>query len=593
MNPNAASHSNTQLRSPMRKLTALLLLLTLALRAADAAPAAPALEQKPDAIQVALGNGVTLRFALHEGYLLGLQTAEAGGIPLKSDATVVRPVLAEEFAPDRRIWEFLKLKEAKVVGDTIEIHTDLLASTSEEAFRAFFLYTGDRERALGGSLPAPLKELKAKSEAAEKQVEPFLVENKDWKKWNEEIAKAKEKIAAGQDPQGRSAHLIKANTLRLSENRARILSEIAAAKPELADAKAALDAFEQALSRRALEFGKIHRDYYEFANLRLPSETCALPYLREQIAQRGAQAKPAGQLIWRIRPATRTIAGWPYQGWTSQYEFRLTDNRKVNVVRQIGTWEIGGKVDDLTLVNFRYRGLGGIEHTVQGKEGKAALTFTTTEMVPGGAGKGPVISPATPDPSGKDFSDRGYALQHRVGAWIGRLARGAGVGFVDFQYRPEAILVSTFERMDNLRALTEIFPGDAQVSQTDEWWFAQTDSAKTEPQLYLAITPKPAFTRHEIRNRWQEIDQHFRDVVAKELGFMPREVEPGVGANIDNAFGHNVTGLDGRMDEFAALGVKSVYVHHPGWQNGRDREPGQTVGGGDCSINDWLPLTSV
>jgi len=553
----------------------------------------PAVQTTAEAITGTLGNGITLRFALHDGFLLGLQSAEAGGTPLKSDATVVRPVLAEEFAPDRRIWEFLKLKEAKVVGDALEIHTELLASTSDEAFRAFFLYTGDRDRAAQEPLTPDLKALQQKNEAAIGRVEPFLTEHKEWKKWSDDLANAESKISGGQDPHGKSAQTVRNLKLRMQQNHARILTEVAASKPDLAAAGEAMAAFEAALSKRALEIGKIHRDYYELANLRLPAESCAIPYLKDQVAQRGTAAKPGGSLVWRIRPATRTIAGWVYQGWTSQYEFRLSDHRKVNVLRQIGTWEIGGKVADLTLVNFRFRGIGGIEHTVKGKDGQSSTTFTTTETFPGAAGKGPVISPAAPDPSGKDFADRGYALQHRVGAWIGRLARGAGVGFVDFQYRPETIFLSTFERMDNLRALTEIFPGDAQVSQTDEWWFAQTDTAKTEPQLYLALTAKPGFTRDEARNRWQETDQHFRDAVSKELNFVQREVEPGVGMNIDNAFGPNVAGLAARFEEFAALGVKSVYVHHPGWQNGRDREPGQTVGGGDCSINDWLPLTSA
>jgi hypothetical protein len=555
--------------------------------------AAPMVETQADSVRVDLGNSTTLRFALRDGFLLGLAEASIQGVPLKSTETVVRPVLNQEFADGRVFFEFMRLNKVEPAEGGVDLHLDLLATDSEEAYRAFYSYTADLERAATENLPPDLMGLQEAAAAAAKQVEPFLIRHKDWKKWTDESAKAQADIAAGKDPQGQKAKIVRQHAHRMRENRERILRQVARDGADLAYAAAAFAAYDAALLARGLELGKIHRDYYEFAHLRLPAETSRLDPLVAALGQRAAAAKPAGTLVWRLRPQERVIAGWPWRGWSSQYVFQLDGGRQVNVLRQVGSWELGGKIEGLTLVNYRYRGLGGIEHAVSSRDGVAVSTFSTTEILPGAVGGGPVISPALPAPQGSDFSDRGYAMRHRTGAWIGRMARGAGVGFVDFQYRPEAILLSTFERMDNLRALTELFPGDREVSQTDEWWFANTDRHATEPQLYLALVPEKPFTRSDILTRWQETDQYFRDVVSAELGYVHREIEPGVGMNIDNIFGTRVGELAGRMEEFHRLGARAVYVHHPGWQNGRDREPGQTEGGGDCSINDWLPLSNT
>lgn len=573
----------------MKALTTLLAALALA----SVLRAAPTVEQSAAALKVNLDNGVTLNFALVDGYLLGLNTAVASGVALKSPDTVVRPVLAEEFVPDRRIWDILKLKEAKVVGDAVEITAELLGSTGDDAFKSFFVFTGDRGRTLKEGMTPELKVLEAKARAAESAMEPFLPLHERYAKWLADQQKDQAKIDAGNPAAEKIRKGMDVRAKRMADFKTEALEDVAGRSTDAAKAHAPISEFNKAVDLASLNFAKIHRDFYEFAINRLPSEICTIPYLKAQIAKRAATAKPGGTLTWRLKPESRTVAGWPYKGWSSQYEFSLADGRKVNNVRQVGTWEIGGKAVGATLVSARYRGIGGIEHTVADNGGKSKATFTTTEIMPGAAGKGPVISPAAPDASGKDFTDPGYALKHRTGAWIAQPARGAGSAFVDFQYRPEAILASSFDRMDNLRAVTEIFPGDATVSQTDSWWFANTSSAKTEPQIFLTLIPEKAFAKNESRTRWQELDQHFRERVATELGYVLFEPRPAVGMNIDNSWSKNIQSIADRIPGWADMGIKDVYVHHPGWQNGREKEPGQTMGAGDCAINDWLPLSNT
>lgn len=563
-----------------------LLLLTLlpALLRAE-----PKIEQDASALRVTLDNGATLEFALENGTLLGLRKASVGGVSLKSEETVVRPVIADEYGPNRLVWDVLKFREAKADGDGADIVADLIGSADEAACRSVFVFTGDPARAAKGLTPE-LKALEAKAKAAEQAMEPFLAQHERWARTLADQAKAQEKLDAGKDVEEVKKEMA-GRVKRMAEIKPEIMEQVVAKNPEAAKVYADITAFKEALDKRSLDFGRIHRDCYEFAMTRLPAEICALDFVKGRAAA-ASSAKPTGTLHWIVKPAKRTIAGWPWKGWSQSYRFELANGNRVNCVRQFGTWEIGGNMDGLTVVNMRYRGLGAIEQKFTGGKEGIHEAFTTTEILPGAVGKAPVVSPAVP--SGADIKDRGFALRHRAGAWIAHPGRGAGTAFVDFQYRPNAILISTFEKQGNLRALTEAFPGDKTLSQTDDFWFPLASSGETPEQLFLALVPAKPFAVNEARTRWQEVDQHFRDVVSKELGLVQYEPEPAVGCNIDNAFGQNVAGLGKRMDEFAKLGVKQVIAHHPGWQNGRDREPGSPdLPGGDCAIFDWKPLTNV
>jgi hypothetical protein len=199
-----------------------------------------------------------------------------------------------------------------------------------------------------------------------------------------------------------------------------------------ADWRAALDAY-------AVEhYPQIHRDYYRFPLLRQPEEVMDIARTREALADTST-LMVLGRVDWHIQPHTESIAGWGWQGWRMWYDIRLADGLTSNVVRQLGTWEIGGTAVGLTTAALRYRGLGRIEHHFDaGPDGGITQAFTTTEVIPGHVGTTPAISPIVP--KSEAVGDRGYALRHRVGAWIVRMARATVLkaGKAIFTIRPSA-----------------------------------------------------------------------------------------------------------------------------------------------------------
>jgi hypothetical protein len=447
------------------------LLLVILLSAGLPAVAAPVMERSAHHARVSLDNGTKLEFAVADGQLRGLHRATVDGVALKSDATVVRPFLIQEWVEKPLAWEGLKLANVTVAGQTVRIECELLATDDPAAARRFFVFQGDRP----------------------------------------------------------------------------------------------------------------HLDYYRFAHVRLPAEICGT---NTPIAT----GRVAGKLTWVIEPVTLNVAGWEWRGWKHHYEVEL--DKPVNCLRELGTWELGGHATGTTLVNLRYRGLGGIVGTVDSN-----TAFTTTEILPGAVDKAPVVSPAVPGP--QNIAGRAEALKYRHGAWIAQLQRGAGVNWVDFQYRPEAALAAWYERMTAVRSLTEVWPGDPQVSQTDGLYFARTNRFTTAPKIHVALTTK--LPEHEWRTRWQEMDQFVRDHLSRQLNFVQTDALPSVGINIDSGWEMRLKQLIGQVDAWKAAGVKRVLVHHPGWFNGRglrqketpfeiplDAE-GKPDTGGDCSIHDYVP----
>jgi hypothetical protein len=355
-------------------------------------------------------------------------------------------------------------------------------------------------------------------------------------------------------------------------------------------------AFEKALANRALEIGKIHRDHYRFAHTRLPADVARIEHLKQFIANHRDSFTPAGTIRWIIQPDSRNIAGWRWTGWKQHFEFQLDDARKVNNLRTLATWEIDGNVEDLTAVALRYRGLGRIEQTFRTDAGgRVRNAWSTPDIIPGAIGGAPLISPVVP--VSKDVHDRGYAMQHRVQSWISKCARGGGQNFVDFQFRPHAILAAFHQRQGNLRGLSEALPGDRFVSQSDEQWFALTSEHKTIPRSFLAlVTRDEPLRRNESRTRYRELDQYVRDQVSQELNFVQYEPLPGIGLLYDAGWAGFFKKL-GEQDiaRYAEQGVRMIAIHNPGWVNGRYQGPGgpPKTGGGVCNIYDYLPTEDV
>ena len=537
-------------------------------------------ETSTSGVQVDLGNGVQLNFALHGDYLLGLHRASVAGVQLKSDRTVQRPVLAQEWDADRIICPFMRFVDARVKGEGVEIKCQLLATSDEKAFRSFFMFGGDRDRALAEGMSPELRELKKQADAADAKILAAVVASPDYIKKLKRIEEDKAKALKSEDPLVRFGYERGYNGARrnlVGKMRGKLL----AATPELAAEQKKIAGFERALVPVAARLGNIFRDFYRHAQIRLPANICATEFVARTASELRASLRPAGTLTWIIEPDQRNIAGWGWVGWKQRFAFELADGKKVNAIRVLGTWELDGTATDLTVVNLRYRGLGRIEQTfTAGPEGGVREAWTTAEIMPGAAGEGYAVSPRAPSTDVKKLTDRAYALRHREGAWICRMARGGGTGFVDFQHRPHAVFCAFPERQGNLRALSECFPGDAVLSQTDEEYFALTDRHETIPMNYLALVSKDApLTQDEIRTRWQEVDQLARDQVSQELNFVQYEPMPGIGRcddlkSVDYMRGSIQAMADKRVDKWAGEGVHWIVTHYMrGWHD-RKKGPG-------------------
>lgn len=464
------------------------------------ASAATTVNQQANRIDLTFDNGTKLSLAVKDGELLGLQSASVRKVALKSDQTVVRPVLVQEYDAAPVAWERIRVREVKTEGDAVQVVCDLGQTPVAEAWPRVFVMAGD----------------------------------------------------------------------------------------------------------------KPHRDYYLFPHVRLPSEINRIDSITHMIGGTGAFT-PAGTLTWTFEPATMNVGGWTWQGWKHRYTFDL-GQKKVNVIRELGTWETGGNAVGATLVNLRYRGLGGIVNKLSPMEGNAtstSATFTTTEIIPGAVDKAPVVSPAVPGP--QNIGGREEAMKYRHGAWIAQPQRGGGVNWIDYQYRPDVALAMFYERMEAVRSVQEIFPGDSHVSHTDCLYFPLTSTHTTVPKLHLAlVTRSDPLAEHESRTRWQEMDDHVRQLIADELRFVRHDPMPSVGMNIDSGWLGRIKQIDAGAKSLAEVNVRRLLVHHPGWLNGRGlrqketpfeipqrlltdpKKPGEPAKlsndtGGDCSIHDYVP----
>ncbi len=596
------------MRSVLSARRALLgLLLAVAALTPEAWTDQPArISRQADALRIDLPNDARLEFALQGNRLLGLRTARAAGMDLTHPATLLRPLLADDTWEQPRPWVVTEMLLTDVSADKdgrVVLTCSLRASRSEQAIKAVYLWAGNAEKALGAAITPELARARQKARAATTALNAAADRVPEVAKLLAEIEQLEARFEKGKREGSRRLGLVRRDLRRA---RARLPALRQSAWPGLAEQNATLAgalrdvrAFQALRDQRALAVGQIHRDYFGSAMFRLPAEANRRPSLVALAA--AADAFDAGTLRWVIQPVTLNVAGWTYRGWKHHYRIELADGLTTRFVRESGTWELGGSAVGTTVVALRYRGLGGVDETFgQGPGGGIDRNFTTTEIIPGAAGDGPVISPVVP--AGEKRTDRGYGIAHRNSPWISRMIRGAGSAMFEFQHRPEGVLVSLPDRLGDLRAVTEAFTGDEAISQINEEAFARDGRLETTPQFYLALAaPADApFAAHERNTRWQEMDQYTRRRVSRELGFVQAEPLPGVGLNLDTAWERRLRTLTDRMDRYAGMGLRMILVHQPGWMNGRglkeSKEPQfqrLAVGGGDCSIYDYVPRPSV
>jgi hypothetical protein len=565
----------------MRTAVMLMASITVAV-AAD-----PVIARTAGSLDIALGEGVHLRFALAGERLIGLSEATVDGMPLRSPATAWRPVAAYDWGGSRPVISHdLRLRSAEVRDGSVVITADLSMTGDDAAWKRLYLVGPDLPSA--DADPAVVA-ARQRRDAALARLAPAV-------DTDPELAKAVQALAAlpampaGSDA-GPAANRARSEAMarrsRVDQIREKVLAAAIAGDAEAAAADLAWRSLREEVGLRR---GVPYRDYHRYPILGLPAEI-ATPAAWIALAD-AAPWTPAGTLTWTVAMDRQVVAGWPWKGFRSQAVVDLEPGRQANAVRWLGGWELGGTAAGTTVIAHRFRGLGGLEQRLDAAaDGSAATLFTTTEIIPGAAGGAPVIAPAVP--ASTAVNDRGYGLAHRVGAWIARLQRGGGAPYLDYQWRPEASFAAWPVRQGTLRAVTECLPGDRVVSQTDEELFAPGRRLATTPMRYLALVggqgPEAA------RTRWREVEAQARAEAAQELGFVEQPVEPAVGWNIDHNFGGFAKAMAAQAGRYRELGVRMVLQHHPGWINGRALRQGaedgvRYAGGGDCAIYDWTPL---
>lgn len=437
-----------------------------------------------------LGNGTELSWAVADGYLLGLRSATVDGVALKSDETVVRPFLLQEWVENPVAWERMRVRAVDRQGESIRLETELLAGDGNEASWRLFEYRD----------------------------------------------------------------------------------------------------------------GEILRDPHRYPHTRLASVITRTDEVRKWAAD--PTGKLAGTLTWVIEPVDVNVAGWPWKGWKHHYEFQLVGGGPVNCLRELGTWETEGTAVGNTLVNLRYRGLGGIVRKLEAAPDERGIAlpslFSTAEIF------GRYIEFAGWPSVRKEESEitsRAIALKHREASWGAQPQRGGGVDWIDFQFRPGVALAAWYERMEAIRSCTEVWPGDREVSQVDGLYFPRTDRQSTVPKWHLALVTE--LPEHEWHTRWQEVNLHVRDQVSRELGFVQQDPLPTAGFQFDTRWADCYQALLGKVGALRAAGVKRVIIHQPGWFNGRGLrqketefpipldENGQPDTGGACEIHDYVPQSPV
>lgn len=561
--------------------------------------AAPTIERTDDQLQVRLDHGTVLTFALHDGMLLGLHSASHGDHHLTSDQTVLRPIIAQDHGKTRHIIQSYRLREAKVADGKVIIELQALATTDADHLQHVFVMRADRERAIEEGMTPRLRALSDAADMAQARLHEAALTlgddrlnnfHRDWQQARQGLETLGD---AGFDTyrHGLLLEQERRQRQRFNSRLNQLMPQLLEAHPGLADARAAINTWNQAIDEHARNFQVIHRDFYRFPIWRQPAEITTVEHAKDMARLSLAEGKPVGTIRWIIEPYRENIAGWAWLGWQQSFSFDLIPELRVNHFAVLGTWELGGQAAGSNLIALRYRGLGGLTQSLtDAGDGKVAEAFSTTEIIPGAAGGAPAISPVITGP--EISGDRAFALRHRVGAWIAQPARGAGGPFLDVQHRDGVMFTAIPRNQGNLRAVTEVMPDDRVISQTDLEYFALNHRHETIPIRYLVLSFGSApFSISEIRTRYQELDQHVRDLVSKELGFVQFDVLPGAHYMFDHNFGGQKAALAANIPNLAAEGVRRIETHHPGWVNGRVRDPGMAhIGGGVCDIYDYWPL---
>lgn len=224
------------------------------------------------------------------------------------------------------------------VDGRVVITVDLLGTTEQRAYRETFVYTADHEAARK-DMPVDLKALQAQAEKARSAFAGALAARPELAALRKRIADHRQQLDEAGNRLGRVrlTEQIERLDTRLTAQERALLPELAQGSAQLSAALRKIEAYEETLDARAMAVGRIHRDAFRFAHLRLPAEVNRVDALRRLAPEISGRLTTAGTIRWVIEPESRNIAGWPWRGWKQHYEFELLAGRRVNAVRQTGT----------------------------------------------------------------------------------------------------------------------------------------------------------------------------------------------------------------------------------------------------------------
>lgn len=258
--------------------------------------------------------------------------------------------------------------------------------------------------------------------------------------------------------------------------------------------------------------------------------------------------------------------------------------------------EIGGNVNNLTLINFRYRGRGKIEESFSNTGPKTY--YSTADIWPGKWAK-------PRQTSGFPFGDSA-AMATRSSANLITMPRGGGVAFFDLQAKEDFAILTTRPLYGNFRSLTEAFPNDPYISQTDDEYFQEGVAKRSTPIQYILFIEKGIGNQKQLlRNLWADADSYYRTQHEAQLGLKRYPVQPAIGFNWDyfkpnQSYARAAENLASTAKSYQAAGVKMVLNHNAGWLNGQGAKLGLDgqakepfLGSGTCNVYDYKPLPKM
>lgn len=536
----------------------------------------------------------TFAFAEQDGYVLGLQNVVFKGRTLKSDQHVFLPLLTQEWEENRVILPFFKLESQEVTGEKLSLRFGVYGAHDEALCRHFFMMAPDTVIARK-SQPDLYQKHKSALAAAAQQLHTELLKADSYKaKWLEWNALPQPTEGLTFRNREKMELAIQKAQKALEKEKKAILSQPQTANPALAKAIENLNQTEAKFKIWQNAFSSIHRDVHSHAIPEQMEYSTHVDSLLALLRRHKAGLSRKGEFTWNIS-LVKDEAFPEAQGWKMDCGFSLQENLKVNVLRYLASWEIGGKAQGNRIINFRYRGLGNIEQVIENEP------FSTSDIWPEPYRTNKQVVP-------KKFYQNldAKSLEMRASANLFMPALGAGNAFFQLQTRDNLALLAFRNRQGNFRGVVEHFPPSKTIGHIQEERFANTHTHRSEPMVFLVFEQKDLGNKtHLYRNLWSKANRLLRQRVARELNFIETDVKPAVGMNWDihqpgKSFTNCALNLNKIVPDLAREGVQSILCHNSGWINGQSLRLGldgqdttDYLGSGSCNMYDWVPLPKL